>query len=121
MALADIRIQLVISEAGRVVEQLPEHRAMWGTGSLLPKRERVSVGAATFQALTVPSGAQSVYIDPGSAVSLVLKGVTGDTGIALTPATNPTGLPVLIPLGSSPSVGILNNHTSAQVVTVVWA
>lgn len=84
------------------------------------KRETVSLtGSSTFTALTVPSGAKAVLILVGTNASLTLKGVTGDTGIALTPSSNAAGYPVLLPLGTSPSIGILNAGTTASV-EVIW-
>ena len=57
---------------------------------------------------------------PSTAVSLVLKGVTGDTGTTITPATNFPGVPLLLPLGASPSIGMLNNSSTAVTVNVVF-
>jgi hypothetical protein len=76
----------------------------------------VSLTGSAFTALTVPTGAKAVRIWlPATAVSLTLKGVTGDTGIAITPSSNFLGLPVTLPLGSSPSIGILNGGSTLSV------
>lgn len=84
------------------------------------KQETISINASTFQALTVPTGAKALIIELGSAVSITLKGVTGDTGVKLTPASDPLGLPAIIPLGASPSIGILNGDASAVSIPLIW-
>lgn len=68
-----------------------------------------------FQAFTVPSGAAAVLIIPDSAnaQTLTLKGVTGDTGIALS-KTQPT----VVALGTSPSIGITTGGSAT--FTIVW-
>ena len=92
----------------------------WVPGSLLPKRERVSLTGSAFTALSPPSGAKAVLIDPDTSVSLTIKGITGDTGTVITPSSAPLGIPVILPLGSAPSIGIANGSATAQVVTVWW-
>lgn len=87
--------------------------------STVIKRETVSLTGSAFTALTAPSGAKHVIILPGTAVSLTLKGVTGDTGVALTPASSPTGAPISLPV-SSPSIGIYNGGSTASV-EVFWS
>jgi hypothetical protein len=74
-------------------------------------RITVSIAAATFGSITVPTSAKLVMIFlPADAESLYLKSLTGDsTGIALTPASAVAGLPVILPLGASPTLGILNS------------
>lgn len=77
---------------------------------------KVSLTGSAFTALTVPSGSKAVVIYlPATAVSLTLKGITGDSGIAITPASNALGLPVVLPLGSSPSIGITNGGGTVSV------
>lgn len=72
-----------------------------------------------FNALSPPSGATHVLIEPVSgAVTWTLKGVTGDTGIALAAASTLPTRPVCIPLGTSPALGITTN--GAGVVRVFW-
>ena len=99
-------------------------RARWSTGSstsLGIVRQKVTLTASVFTALTVPSGAKSVIIKVGSATSLTIKGITGDQGIPIAPASNPLGLPVVLPLGASPSIGILNGLGSDQSVEVIFS
>ena len=62
--------------------------------------------ASGFNAITVPTGAQAVVISVLSgAVTMVLKGVTGDTGVAIQAAALGT-VPLVLPLGTTPSLGI---------------
>lgn len=79
-------------------------------------RETVTLGAS-FNALTVPTGATFVRIAWVSGTgALTLKGVTGDTGVAMgvLSATSPA---IHLPI-SSPSIGIL--AASAGSVEVTW-
>jgi hypothetical protein len=76
----------------------------------------VSLAGSGFTALAVPTGAKAVRIWlPATAVSLTLKGITGDTGIAITPSSNALALPVTLPLASAPSIGILNGGATLSV------
>jgi len=84
------------------------------------QRQTISCTGSAFTALTVPSGAQLLIILPGTAISLTLKGVTGDTGITIAPASNPIRFPLIIPLGATPSIGIANGNASAQEVELIW-
>ncbi|MEK9644300.1 MAG: hypothetical protein VW547_02020 [Alphaproteobacteria bacterium] len=80
------------------------------------KRETVSLSAA-FNALSPPTGAAFVMIRWISGTgSLTLKGVTGDTGIALgtLAASSPA---IMLPI-SSPSIGILSDASGS--VEVLW-
>lgn len=89
------------------------------------KRETVSLTGSTFTALSPPTGAVALLIPFDKApnttlVSLTLKGVTGDsTGIAIIPSSNSKNIPLLLPLGSSPSIGILNGGSTANI-EIVW-
>lgn len=83
-----------------------------------PVLQEVSLTGSAFTSLSPPSGARAVLIVVDSDASLVLKGVSGDTGVALTPSTGTIGLDVLMPV-SSPSIGILNSG-STVVVPVLW-
>ena len=80
------------------------------------KRETVTLGGG-FTALSPPTGAAWCQIRWASGTGTwTLKGVTGDTGVALgTPtATSP---PMLLPL-STPSIGI--TASSAGTAEVLW-
>lgn len=87
--------------------------------SSIQKQETVTLNAG-FNALSPPSGAKAVCIIPAlTAASLILKGVTGDVGIPIVPASAYHGLPAMIPLGASPSLGIANSG-AASSATIVW-
>jgi hypothetical protein len=66
------------------------------------RQSLVAVGAG-FNAITVPTGATAVLIEPpaANAQTITAKGVTGDTGIALSPTQ-----PSVLSLGTSPSLGL---------------
>lgn len=79
----------------------------------------VTLTGSAFTALSVPTGASLLLLEiPVSATSLILKGITGDTGINLVPSSNFLGLPAVIPLGASPSVGIQNNGATVTIQAV---
>lgn len=90
-----------------------------GVGNAAVDQE-VSLTNGVFTALTVPSGAKAVRLRLGGAVSLVLKGVTGDTGIPISPSVNPLTDDLYLTLGASPSVGILNNGASPVTIRAIW-
>ena len=119
LATLDYRLQ-TLSPAG--VGIAATNTSRWSPGAGLGGvRETVTLTASVFTALTVPTGAKAVVLILGSSTSLTLKGVTGDgTGIAITPPSNPTGLDAILPLGASPSIGILNGLASDQSIEVVW-
>lgn len=82
------------------------------------KLELVSLAAATFQALSPPTGSAGVLMKLISgAVTITLKGVTGDTGIVLQSGTLST-VGVLLPLGTTPSIGLLASGTAT--VQCIW-
>ena len=84
------------------------------------KREQITLTASAFTALSPPTSAKAVMLILGTAINLTLKGVTGDTGTKLVPATLPLGFDAIIPLGASPSIGITSAHTSDQTIEVIW-
>jgi hypothetical protein len=84
------------------------------------KRETVTLAASAFTALSPPSGAKAVVLILGTATGLTLKGVTGDTGIVLVPSSNPLGFDAILPLGTSPSIGITSSNTASQTIEVIW-
>ena len=111
--IAEIRISA--QDETRQTE-IADERVVFSAGSLL-KREVVSLTGSAFTALSPPSGAKAVVIFCGSTASLTLKGITGDGGITTTPSS-PIGLPLVMPLGSSPGIGFLNSGSTATVE--VW-
>lgn len=82
------------------------------------QRQTVSLSGSAFTALTVPSGAKGIFI-PSPPVSLTLKGVTGDTGVTITGATT-NGVPIMLPLTGTPSLGLANGGSSATVDVIFF-
>jgi hypothetical protein len=119
MAQALLEVELVGLNDRAAVQLGTGRRGFRWTPTVL-KVEQVTVTASTFTALSPPTGAKAYYIDLGEAVGITLKGVTGDTGVKVTPASTPVGIPAFGPLGSSPSIGLASSHASNQTVTVYW-
>lgn len=115
---AKITVNAQVHDTGGFVPQfiLPK---TFGCAAALPQSEYVSCTGSAFTALSPPTGAVAVLIEPDTNASLTLKGVTGDTGIAITPSSNVIGIPLLIPLGSSPSIGIYNGGSTCSI-RVTW-
>lgn len=106
----------VVDDNSRQVQRLRHESTIADVVGDAGKRETVSLSAA-FNALSPPTGATLAVIRWVSGTGTwTLKGVTGDTGIALgTPsATSP---PVVVPL-SSASIGIL--ASGAGSCEVLW-
>lgn len=119
VCVLDYRLSVADAQ-GVHIEQ--RQRVYWNPGTT-PNGQRlpVTLAGGAFTALTVPSGAKAIAIILGGATSLVLKGVTGDTGVPIAPASNPiTAFDLIMPLGAAPSIGILNNNTSSQTVEVIF-
>lgn len=116
-ALGQIRVEPVVQDPEGNTIPYPSTLTRFATGAGdRADIRRVSLTGSAFTALTVPSGSKAVVIYlPATAVSLTLKGVTGDSGVPITPASNALGLPVVLPLGSSPSIGITNGGSTVSV------
>jgi hypothetical protein len=89
------------------------------------KRESISLAGSAFTALSPPTNASCLIIPfdkapNDSVVSLTLKSITGDNGIPIVPATNLKKIPLVLPLGATPSIGILNGSASVQVIEILW-
>lgn len=117
--VAELFLRLVVRDGNDVAVDEDLFEAARFATSIL-KQETVTVSGSSFQALSVPSGAKSVIVLLGTAVSITLKGITGDTGVAMTPSSNPLGLPLILPLGASPSIGLRNADASAVSIPVIW-
>ena len=115
---ARLKIEITVEDENGLAVNYAPQVISWTPGVV--KRESVSLTGSAFTALSPPSGAKALLIDLGAAVSLTLKGVTGDTGIALEPASASLALPLFFPLGSSPSIGIANGSASTQTVICYW-
>lgn len=119
-AIATLRIALEVTADDGSLAQSFEREVRWSPPNNGDRRV-YSISATTFQALTVPSGADMVVIIPQEgAISLTLKGLTADTGIAARPASAPIDGPLILTLGATPSIGILNGAASAQTVEVIF-
>lgn len=120
MALARLRLTLEVTGNDGATAQYVDRTVNWVPAVPGGKREEVSLTGAAFTALSPPTGARAVLILPDEeAVSLSLKGVTGDTGTTMAPASNPINGPSLLFLGSSPSIGIANGGSTTTAV-VIW-
>lgn len=116
--LARVKLSIEVFENGAVINEITKDNT-FSLGANLPSEDRVSLTGSAFTALSPPSGAKGAFIETGSNASLTIKGVTGDNGVAITPASNIWGGWAFIPLGSSPSIGIANAGSTA-VVRVLW-
>lgn len=93
----------------------------WAPATALPNGQRTSLSCtgSAFTALSPPTGAVAVIIiPPVTAVSLTLRGITGDTGIPIVPATAYKGLPLVIPFGAAPALGIYNAGATCLVEVI---
>ena len=119
-AIADLRSDLgVISNEGQAVDFDPR-QVRWSPGTAgNGKRETLSLTGSSNNTITVPTGATFVRLILGTAVSLTLKGASGDTGVPLTPSSNPKGLWVDLPL-SSATIVIHNGSAGAQSIEAIW-
>lgn len=79
--------------------------------------EQVTTLSSGANTISVPSGSTSAIIVPpsGNTVGITLKGVTGDTGVALYPST-----PALIPIASGVSSFVLTAASTVQVCLVFF-
>jgi hypothetical protein len=80
----------------------------------------IAFAGAGFVAITAPVGATLAYIEPpvGNLVALTLKGVTGDTGIAISP-NQPFVLTFANPL-APPAFGLTSGGAITGVVEVSY-
>lgn len=116
MASLSMIVDATVSDTDRELQRLRMETAIASVVGSAGKRETVSLSAA-FNALSPPTGATLAVIRWVSGTGTwTLKGVTGDTGIALgTPAATTT--PIVVPL-SSASIGIL--ASGAGSCEVLW-
>lgn len=119
-AQVDLQNQLAVMSNAGTVALTDERRVRWSPGTAgNGTRQTLSLTASTNNTITVPSGAKWVRFILGTAVSLTLKGASGDTGVALTPSSNPIGADMEMPL-SSASIVIYNGSSSAQTIEAIW-
>lgn len=81
------------------------------------KRETLSLSAGA-NTITPPTGAKGVLLMCQGKVSLTLKGIGGDTGVAIEGASA-NQIPALIPLSGSVASFVLNS-TGAQTLEAIW-
>ena len=109
-------IDATLNDGTRDVSRLRAETAIADVVGESGKRETVTLAAA-FNALSPPTGATLAIIRWVSGVGTwTLKGITGDTGIALGTPTA-TSTPIVVPL-SSASIGVLSSATGA--LEVLW-
>lgn len=121
-AIARVSLEISVTDDNGAVQDYSLPPIQFAPGALHPKREVVSfTGTSTFTALSPPTGSKlCVIFLPNTATSCTLKGVTGDgTGVTVVPASNATGLPLVISLGATPSIGLLNAGSTFSA-PVLW-
>lgn len=106
-----IAVLATITDAGGTLQErmdlLGSISAVLGTNG---QRQPITLSSG-FNAISVPTGANAVVIRVVSgAFVLTLKGVTGDQGIAIQASTLTT-IPIVLPLGTTPSLGITSTGT----------
>lgn len=82
----------------------------------------LTFGSATFISTTGPTGATTCLVLPptNNLIGLTLKGITGDTGIALNPA-GPISAFLTFPSNTTPTVGLTSAAAINGTVTLIWA
>lgn len=110
----------VKNEGGYPIHRTPPPRRFAPGAGANGTVQSVSLTGSAYTPITVPTGAKFMAIILGLATSLTYKGNTADVGVPITPATNPTGLDFFTPLAGSPTPGILNGLSTAQVVEIIF-
>lgn len=90
----------------------------WSITTPMMVEELKALTAGAFNSITVPTGTPElvVIVPPTTNTqTLTLKGITGDTGVALAVAD-----PTVIAFGASPAFGITVGAGSTVNVTLVW-
>lgn len=112
-------VTTVTDSAGNTLTMASNNTYNLGTGNAAVDQEVVLTNGV-FTALTVPAGSNRVRIRTNGGVSLVLKGVTGDTGIPITLASSALADDIYLTLGPSPTLGLLNNGAAPVTIRVLW-
>ena len=82
------------------------------------QQQYVSLDSNSFTAITIPRGAKAILIDVISADGLVLKSITGDSGVSLDDTT-----PLVIPFSADSStmtIGIQNTENNSNRIKVYF-
>lgn len=123
----NLKLEIEVKDEVDCVRNGVRSRAAWLPPTAAPngKREVVSLTGSAFTALSPPSSARVLVIEfdkepNDSIINLTLKGVTGDTGVKLVPSSAQPKIPLVLPLGASPSIGIANAESSAQSIEILW-
>ncbi len=114
---ASVVVSAIVNDGDRDTQEFYSSPTIADVVGINGKRETITLTAA-FTALSPPTGAAAVVMKVTTgAVTLTLKGVTGDTGIVLQSAALTT-IPICLPLGTTPSIGILSDGSCT--VDVLW-
>lgn len=117
-AVAKLKIELTCEDGNGITTHYKSEKR-WGTAALISGgvKQSVSLTGSAFTSFSIPTGTVLVAICiPTSATSLFLKAATGDaTGIPITPTSNGKGIDCVVPVGSSPTMGILNSGSTVNV------
>lgn len=108
---------VTVRDAHGIVGSVPERN--YRITPALTERDVVSLAAGA-NTITVPLGAQGVAIDLNGATEITLKGVSGDTGIALSPSAAVPRLPLFLPLSGVTSFVLTNGESTAQTVYLTY-
>lgn len=124
---AQLILNIEVKDETDCAKQTVKSRASWLPATALPggRRTTVTLTASTFTALTIPTGAKAIVVEfdkepNDSLINLTLKGITGDTGVKLVPSSAAPKIPLVLPLGSSPSCGITNGEASDQTIEILF-
>lgn len=93
----------------------------FGVTTPILQTNSLTFGSGTFITTSGPTGATTclIIMPAANTVSVTLKGITGDTGIAL----SPTGIAFLtFPVNTTPAVGLTSGaQITAGPITLIWA
>lgn len=119
-ALAEVKISVVVTDSTGVVIERDLLPVRFAPGAGSSGQHQTFTLANGDNTLTVPTGAKLLLLElTSSAPVLKLKGNAGDTGIPITPSSNPAGVATLLTLGTSPTV-IINNAGTSYSVDGTW-
>jgi hypothetical protein len=119
--LVEVFTRVAVSDASGTREwSQPSTKFGLGVGAYEVVQDLTLTGSAD-TVVSVPTGAKAVFIRPGTAVSLSIKGATGDGNLlTVTPASNPIAADMFLTLGASPVLVIHNGSAATQAITLVF-
>ncbi len=115
--IAEIRISVVVTGTNGALEEVYEPGPIRFAPAVLQRQTLALANGAN--TVTVPTGAKFVLLILNSVLSLTIKGISGDTGIPLTPSSAPLGIPGLFPLNAATSF-VITNGTTAQSIDALF-